>query len=68
MIGSSPYITLDLCMPPKFLHYSSLIIIHFNLFEHLNRVIVKFDRVIHILELKKNYCVTQLSTAWLDDY
>lgn len=53
MVGSSPYITLDLCMPPKFLHYSSLIIIHFNLFEHLNRVIVKFDRVIHILELKK---------------
>ena len=53
MVGSSPYITLDLCMPPKFLHYSSLIIIHFNLFEHLNRVIAKFDRVIHILGLKK---------------
>ena len=55
MVGSSPYITLDLCMPPKFLHYSnsSLIIIHFNLFEHLNRVIAEFDRVIHILELKK---------------
>lgn len=56
MVGSSPYITLDLCMPLGFLHYSSLIIIHFNLFEHLNRVIIKFDRVIHILELKKLLC------------
>ena len=64
MFGSRPYIPVDLGIPLGFLHCSSFIIIHFYLFKDCSRIIeYKFNSVIKILELKKDYCVTQKNAS-----
>ena len=64
MFGSRSYITVDLGIPLGFLHCSSFIIIHFDLFEDCSRIIAhKFNSVINILEFKKGYCVTQKNAS-----